>query len=71
MQLAAVEFARNVLGYEGCSFYRIISKDTKHPIIDFIPEQKNIEELGGTLRLGLYSCELKKGTKAMKLITMN
>ncbi|GAB3789322.1 CTP synthase [Virgibacillus kimchii] len=62
MQLATVEFARNVLGLEGAHSTEI-NPATAHPIIDLLPEQKEVEELGGTLRLGIYPCELKDGTK--------
>ncbi|MGX2961790.1 CTP synthase [Peribacillus sp. JNUCC 23] len=63
MQLASVEFARNVLGLEGAHSAEI-NQDTQHPIIDLLPEQKDVEDLGGTLRLGLYPCKLIEGTKA-------
>ncbi len=64
MQLASVEFARNVLGLEGAHSAEI-DPQTPHPIIDLLPEQKDVEDLGGTLRLGLYPCKLVEGTKAM------
>jgi CTP synthase len=63
MQLASVEFARNVLGLEGAHSSEI-RPDTKYPIIDLLPEQKDVVDLGGTLRLGLYPCKLSEGTKA-------
>ena len=50
MQLASIEYARNVLGLEGAHSSEI-NPETPHPIIDLLPEQKDIEELGGTLRL--------------------
>ncbi|WP_164217613.1 CTP synthase [Virgibacillus sp. YIM 98842] len=62
MQLATVEFARNVLGLEGAHSTEI-NPATAHPIIDLLPEQKDVEDMGGTLRLGIYPCELKDGTK--------
>ncbi|MFD1036882.1 CTP synthase [Virgibacillus byunsanensis] len=62
MQLATVEFARNVLGLKGAHSAEIDPK-TPYPIIDLLPEQKNISDLGGTLRLGIYPCRLKEGTK--------
>ncbi|MDX8045032.1 CTP synthase [Gracilibacillus sp. S3-1-1] len=62
MQLATVEFARNVLGLEGANSAEI-NPETPYPIIDILPEQKDISDLGGTLRLGLYPCRLKDGTK--------
>jgi CTP synthase len=63
MQLASIEFARHVLGLEGAHSSEI-NMDTPHPIIDLLPEQKDVEDLGGTLRLGLYPCKLVEGTKA-------
>jgi CTP synthase len=62
MQLATVEFARNVLGLEGAHSAEL-DPNTKYPIIDLLPEQKDIEDLGGTLRLGLQPCKLIEGTK--------
>ena len=53
MQLASIEFARNVLGLEGANSSEI-NPDTPYAIIDLLPEQKDVEDLGGTLRLGLY-----------------
>nr|WP_289037772.1 CTP synthase [uncultured Allobacillus sp.] len=63
MQLATVEFARNVLGLKDAHSAEIDS-ETPYPVIDLLPEQKNIEDLGGTLRLGVYACRLMKDTKA-------
>ena len=63
MHLAAVEFARNVLKLEGAHSTEI-DKNTPHPIIDLLADQENVENKGGTLRLGVYPCKLKKGTKA-------
>lgn len=63
MQLASIEFARNVLGYKDAHSAEI-EPNTAHPIIDLLPEQKDVEDLGGTLRLGLYPCKLTEGTKA-------
>ncbi|TGZ37687.1 CTP synthase, partial [bacterium M00.F.Ca.ET.162.01.1.1] len=59
MQLATVEFARNVLGFENAHSAEL-DPSTPHPIIDLLPEQKDIEDLGGTLRLGLYPCHIKE-----------
>ena len=42
-----------------------INPDTQHPIIDLLPEQKDIEDLGGTFRLGLYPCKLTEGYKSI------
>lgn len=63
MQLASIEYARNVLGYKEAHTAEI-DPNTVHPIIDLLPEQKDVEDLGGTLRLGLYPCKLNEGTKA-------
>ncbi|MDQ0154333.1 CTP synthase [Robertmurraya andreesenii] len=63
MQLASIEYARNVLGYKDAHSAEIDPKTT-HPIIDLLPEQKDVEDLGGTLRLGLYPCKLVEGSKA-------
>ncbi|WP_079506256.1 CTP synthase [Mesobacillus jeotgali] len=63
MQLASVEFARHVLGLKDAHSAEIMP-NTPYPIIDLLPEQKDIEDLGGTLRLGLYPCKLAEDTKA-------
>jgi CTP synthase len=65
MQLATIEFARNVLGFEGAHSSEF-NPDTKYPIIDLLPEQKDIEDLGGTLRLGLQACRIVENTKAFE-----
>ena len=66
MQLAIVEFSRNVLGLKDASGIEF-NPDTKDPVIALMPEQEGIEDIGGTLRLGAYPCVLKEGTKAFKL----
>lgn len=63
MQMASIEFARNVLGLEGAHSSEFNS-ETNHPIIALLPDQVNVTDLGGTLRLGLYPCHLVEGTKA-------
>src|SRR5699024_499406 len=63
MQLATVEFARNVIGLEGAHSTEI-NADTPHPVISLLPEQSGVTDLGGTLRLGAYPCKLVDGTKA-------
>ncbi|MFC4619884.1 CTP synthase [Camelliibacillus cellulosilyticus] len=63
MQLASIEFARNVLQLSDAHSSEI-NPGTANPIIDLLPEQKEVEEMGGTLRLGLYPCKIKEGTKA-------
>lgn len=62
MQLASVEFARNVVGLEGAHSAEI-DPNTPHPVIDLLPEQKDVSDMGGTLRLGAYPCKLMDGTK--------
>ncbi|WP_088104423.1 CTP synthase [Halalkalibacter urbisdiaboli] len=63
MQLASIEFARHVLGLEGANSAEL-NPETNYPIIDLLPEQKDIEDMGGTLRLGLYPCKLTDGSLA-------
>ena len=63
MQLAVVEFARNVLGLEGTHSTEI-EPNTPYPVIDMMEEQKAIVNKGGTMRLGAYECQLKKNSKA-------
>ncbi|MFD1465682.1 CTP synthase [Lapidilactobacillus mulanensis] len=63
MQMACVEFARNVLGYQDADTTEV-NTDTPHNIIDLMPDQENVENIGGTLRLGLYPCKLKPGSVA-------
>ncbi|UXP31723.1 CTP synthase [Reichenbachiella agarivorans] len=63
MQCATIEFARNVLKLEG-AHSKEMNPETKHPIIDLMEDQKNLIEMGGTMRLGAYECQLTKGTKA-------
>lgn len=63
MQLAIIEFARNVLGYREANSTEHCS-DTPYPFIDLMPEQKNITHMGGTMRLGSYKCHLNKNTLA-------
>ncbi len=63
MQMAVVEFARNVLGYAGADSTEF-SPETKYPMIDIMESQKDIENKGGTMRLGTYPCKLVEGTKA-------
>ncbi|MEY8444960.1 CTP synthase [Enterococcus ratti] len=62
MQMACVEFARNVVGLKNAASTETIP-DAADNIIDLMADQENIENLGGTLRLGLYPCKVKKGTK--------
>ena len=63
MQAAVIEFARNVLGWENANSTEM-NKDSAHPVISLMEEQKNIEDMGGTMRLGACDCELTEGTHA-------
>jgi CTP synthase len=63
MQVAVIEFARNVLKLKSANSTEMDPK-TAHPVIALMEEQKNLELMGGTMRLGSYPCELKKGSKA-------
>ncbi len=66
MQLACVEFARNVVGLEGADSAEE-NAEAVHKIIDIMPDQEETQNLGGTLRLGLYPCVLKEGTKTREI----
>ena len=63
MQMMVIEFARNVLGYQDANSSEM-SADTKHPVIDLMEEQKTVTNMGGTMRLGAYDCELREGSHA-------
>ncbi len=63
MQMAVIEFARNVLGLKDAHSTEM-NPDTKNPVIDLMDEQKKITAKGGTMRLGSYPCEIKEGTLA-------
>ena len=63
LQCAVIEFSRNVLGLKNAASTEVNTK-TKHPVIDLMDDQKSVTEKGGTMRLGAYPCDLKKGTKA-------
>lgn len=66
MQCAVIEFARNVLGWKDAHSTEM-NPNTKHPVIDFMESQKKITAKGGTMRLGEYSCQLEKGSKAYQV----
>lgn len=66
MQVAIIAFARNVLGLKDATSIEF-DPDTKNPVINFLPGQEDITNLGGTLRLGSYPCKLKEGTLAYKI----
>jgi CTP synthase len=63
MQMAVVEFARNVGGLTNAHSYEF-DFSTNYPVIDLMPEQKDVDDKGGTMRLGIYPCKLKPGTMA-------
>ena len=63
MQAAVIEFARNVLGLKDAHSTEL-DKDTPHGVIHLMPEQKDRDEKGGTMRLGLYPCKVVENTKA-------
>ncbi|GEO06901.1 CTP synthase [Adhaeribacter aerolatus] len=70
MQCAVVEFARNVLGLAAATSTEM-NPDTPHPVIGLMDSQKEVTEKGGTMRLGAYICELKKGTRAHNVYGKN
>ncbi|GBE26710.1 MAG TPA: CTP synthase [Bacteroidetes bacterium] len=65
LQCAVIEFSRNVCKL-GRANSREFDPDTPHPVIDILEEQKGMENLGGTMRLGAYPCVVKEGTKAFQ-----
>ncbi|MFA5139492.1 MAG: CTP synthase [Elusimicrobiota bacterium] len=65
MQLAVVEFARNVLKLAGADSTEFGPK-TRYPVIDLLPEQRSVKEKGATMRLGAYPCAVRKDSKAYK-----
>lgn len=65
MQMVVVDFARHIVGLKGAHSSEL-SEDTLYPVIDLMPDQVDIEEKGGTMRLGLYPCKLLEGSKAME-----
>lgn len=65
MQVAVIEYARNVVGLEGAHSSEL-DPETRYPVIDLMPEQKDIDELGGTMRLGAYPCKVAMGSKAIE-----
>ena len=70
MQCAVIEFARNVLHFEGAHSTEINHK-TKYPVIDLMEEQKSVIDKGGTMRLGGYRCIISKGSKALEAYGKN
>ncbi len=69
MQMMVIEFARNVLGYKDANSSEM-DEQTPHNVIDLMEEQKSITQMGGTMRLGAYDCELREGSKAAQAYTV-
>ncbi|MCQ6563948.1 CTP synthase [Paenibacillus mendelii] len=63
MQVAVIEYARNITGLRDANSSEI-NPSTPYPVIDLLPEQKDVEDMGGTMRLGLYPCKLVPGSLA-------
>ena len=63
MQMMVIEFARNVLGYKDANSAEMEAQ-TEHNVIDLMEEQKDVKQMGGTMRLGAYDCQLKEGSTA-------
>ena len=70
LQIALIEFARNVLGLEGANSAEL-DPNTKYPVIDLMPEQTNVTQLGGTMRLGQYPCRLDESSKSFAFYKEN
>ena len=66
MQMAVIEFARNILGFSDAHSTEMDEK-TQHPVINMMEEQKKIKMKGGTMRLGAYPCEIKEGSLAHRI----
>ncbi|HSJ51768.1 MAG TPA: CTP synthase [Actinomycetota bacterium] len=66
LQCAVIEFARNVCGLEGANSSEF-DPATDHPVIDLLPEQKNVTDLGGSMRLGAQPCHVVPGTRAAQM----
>ncbi|HIQ49150.1 MAG TPA: CTP synthase [Aquifex aeolicus] len=66
MQLMAIEFARNVLGFVNANSTEF-EPNTSYPVIDIMEDQKKIDKLGGTMRLGAYPCKIQKDTLAYRI----
>ncbi|MFL7891309.1 MAG: CTP synthase [Anaerolineales bacterium] len=70
MQLMVVEFSRSILGDEEVNSTEF-DRSTSHPVIDLMPDQRDIADMGGTMRLGLYPCVLQPGTIAQRAYGTN
>lgn len=69
MQMAVIEFARNVIGLSDANSTEM-NKTTPHPVISLMEEQKNIVNMGGTMRLGAWDCKLNKDSKVYEAYHM-
>ncbi len=65
MQVAVIEYARNVLNLEGAHSSEL-APETPYAVIDLMPEQRDIDEMGGTMRLGAYPCKVASGSNARR-----
>ena len=65
MQMAVIEFARNVLHLTGAQTTEV-DAGTPYPVIDLMPDQRGVDDKGGTMRLGKYPCRLQEGSRAME-----
>ncbi|PWN05146.1 CTP synthase [Rhodohalobacter mucosus] len=63
MQCAVIEFARNVAGMEGANSTEF-DENNDYPVIDLMPDQRDVEDKGGTMRLGRYACDITESTRA-------
>ena len=66
MQMAVIEYSRNVLGYADANSTEM-NENTAHPVVNLMEEQKTITDKGGTMRLGAWKCDIKPGTLAYKI----
>jgi len=64
MQMAVIEYSRNILGLEDANSTEMISTKTTHPVIALMESQKNVTQKGGTMRLGAWHCDISKNSKA-------
>jgi CTP synthase len=65
MQCAVIEYARNVCGWEDANSTEF-DENSEYPIIDIMQDQKDLKNMGGTMRLGKYDCKLKKRTRSFE-----
>ncbi|SDS38680.1 CTP synthase [Gillisia sp. Hel1_33_143] len=70
MQMAVIEFARNVLQLKNANSAEM-DPETKHPVIDIMEEQKSVTHKGGTMRLGAWACDLSEGSKVREIYGQN